>query len=299
MPSIPALGSRQYQTPTALTSDSKSGNSSLQSGNFNYAGQSALDHVALSTSGLALSAQGLSDRADALGNATVDVAQQFIASFAQQLFGDAANGASLSFDSASLETSSQFSALLQHTAGASGTSDGAALSLNDSTHFLGKGTITTADGLSFDFEIEVSYTSRLSAAASQESSASADSGAAAEAGSGDDATAGLPTAQLPNIDFAGSLDDLFKLIGQQLQANLASATDQDTPLTGADANGGGTLKLRLLNLINQATTLNQANPGSASAVAPSDAQLTAKAVADAYGVTTPAPLAADNLKASA
>lgn len=295
MPSIPALGSRQYQSPAALTSDNKSGNSSLQNGNFNYAGQSALDHVSLSTSGMALSAQGLSERAGALGNATVDVAQSFIASFAQQLLGDAANGASLSFDSASLESSSQFAALLQHSSGTGGSSDGAALSLNESAHFLGKGTITTADGQAFDFEIEVSYESRLAAAATQDSSASDD---AADAATDSHANGDLPTTQLPAIDFAGSLDDLLTLIGQQLQANLVAATDQDTSLTGADANSGGTLKLRLLNLIHQATALNQGSQATVTE-APFDPQLTAKAVADAYGVTTPAPLTPDGLKASA
>jgi hypothetical protein len=107
----------------------------------------------------------------AVGNATVDFAQDFVSSFTQALFGDDAKGAVIDFDSASLETSSSYAVGYQHTQGANGTTDAAAFSLTDSSHFIGKGTITTADGRKFDFEVEVQYNYELNAAASQTSTA--------------------------------------------------------------------------------------------------------------------------------
>src|SRR4051812_8061182 len=57
--------------------------------------------VALSDGGIDLSKR-LAQRNAQLGNSTVDVAQDFLNSFARQYLGKAGNGASLSFDSASL-----------------------------------------------------------------------------------------------------------------------------------------------------------------------------------------------------
>lgn len=236
------------------------------------------DAVTLSQSGIDLSAQGLSSRVDALGNATVDAAQSFIASFAQQLFGDAANGTSISFDSASLSVQSGFAAQVSHSSGARGSSDSAAFSLDDSTHFIGKGKITTADGHTFDFEIDVQYESHIQAAATRSSSNSnSSSGSAAPAiaaGGGDRAAAPAPapaptptptpTHSLPDVAFPGGLGDLFKLLGQQLDSQLPTGAAK----TG-DADSAGTLRLRLLQLLTPAE------------IAPTPA----KALVDAYNAS--------------
>lgn len=306
--SITPLGTRQYHNPTLSNSETRQGNYGLQPGNASFSPEAALDHVSLSKSGIDLSAQGLAQRADAMGNATVDVAQNFITSFAQQLLGDSANGAKLSFDSASLETSSSYAALARHSAGASGSTDAAAFSLNESSHFIGKGTITTADGQSFDFEIEVQYESRTAAAATQSSGAAQDgglpqdaSGATAPAGASGQANhAGntgntadkdgqLPTVQLPALNFPGSLDNLLQLLGHQIQSNLSATSDGGAQDASAIA-PGGTLKLRLLHLISSSTLLDAATkPASDAAINTGDAQTAAaaaartKALANAYG----------------
>ncbi len=285
MSQLPALGSRQYQTPGLANGATQ--NESRASGNSSTGASDALDRfapfdaVSLSQNGLDLSAQGLSDRVDQLGNTTLDVAQNFLGSFARDLFGDAAQGATVAFDSASLETNSSFAALLQHSQGAGGVRDGAAFSLSDSAHFIGKGSITTADGQRFDFEIEVKYESRIEAAAA---STGADAAAPAD-GASDGATdlSGLPKVDLPDIAFPGSLDDLFKLLGRTLQGELpadpAGAADG-----AADAGAkAGTLTLRMLNLLNSSKLIGDAGDG-----APAEAPALAKTVAQAYGVTPPA-----------
>lgn len=292
MSQLSALGSRQFQAPTlsndARQADAKS--STLGAPVFN--GQNALDAVSLSKNALDLSTQGLSKRADELGNATIDVAQNFMTSFAQSLFGDAAKGATLSFDEASISAQSGFAAIARHSEGPNGVADGAAFSLNESSHFIGKGTITTADGQSFDFEIEVQYESRVEAAASRSTSSAAPGQSGQTPAANKDA---LPSKQLPDVDFGGSLGDLFKLLGRYLQSQVSAPAD-----AAADANSnadsakqadqGGTLSLRLLNLINHATLLDDK-------ATPADQR--AKALADSYGTPAPASSAATPSAAAA
>jgi len=204
----------------------------------------------------------LDKRVAAVGNATVDFAQDFVSSFAQALFGDNAKGAVIDFDSASLETSSSYAAGYQHTEGANGVTDAAAFSLSDSSHFIGKGTITTADGRKFDFEVEVQYNYELNAAASQTSSA--DSLPAPDQDSGDKpSTKDLPTVQLPNIDFPGTLADLFKLIGRDLQTALANSDNNSKTTDGIDRNTLRNLSLRLLNLVDSKDANTYAPPSNA------------------------------------
>lgn len=199
----------------------------------------------------------LESRVASVGNATVDFAQDFVSSFTQALFGDAAKGAVIDFDSASLETSSSYAVGYQHTEGANGVTDAAAFSLTDSSHFIGKGTITTADGRKFDFEVEVQYNYELNAAASQTSGAP-------EQDDAQPSTKDLPTVQLPNIDFPGTLADLFKLIGRDLHTALASNNDKDSKATdGIDRNTLRSLSLRLLNLVDSKDTNTYAPPSAA------------------------------------
>ena len=246
----------------------------------------------------------LQKRLDAVSSNTVDYAQNLLGSFAQQLFGDAGKGATISFDSASLQASSSYAVGVQHSESASGTTDSAALQLDDSSHFLGKGTITTADGRKFDFEIEVQYSYELQASASETQGSDAtqgqppatsatpttpastapasSAGGSAPAGGDQPASASndsLPTVQFPNIDFPGTLADLFKLIGHDLQGTLATPGDGKNQGGSIDRNTLRSLSLRLLSLADHKSN----DTYSASK---------AKSVADAYGSTQDAANAA-------
>jgi hypothetical protein len=245
---------------------------------------------------LSSGAVDLQKRVDSVGNRTVDYAQDLLGSFAQQLFGDAGKGATISFDSASLDVSSSFAVGVQHSESASGTTDAAALQLNDSSHFLGKGTITTADGRKFDFEVEIQYSYELQASASQtQGSGAADGQAPATpaipaATSGSDGNSdkpasasnnSLPAVVFPNIDFPGTLADLFKLIGHDLHGTLSTpGTDKDQG-NSIDRNTLRSLSLRLLSLIDHKNS--DTYSGSK-----------AKSVADAYGSTAGAAKPAAN-----
>jgi hypothetical protein len=260
MSPLSTLGSRQAP---ALAASSHQTHGTSPAGMPERSALSALNPVSLSQKGIELSAQGMAKRADDLGDATLDLAQNFIANFAQQMFGDAAKGATLSFDTASLSVQSGFTALAQHSEGPNGISDRAAFSLNDSSHFIGKGKITLADGQTFEFEIEVQYQSRIEAATTRTTSA------ASKPEQSNPGHGALPTARVPDVDFPGGLDELFKLLGRQLQIDLPAPKQS----ADADADQAGTLSLRLLKLISDTTALDQASAKDQRA----------KALADAYG----------------
>src|SRR5450830_1227105 len=239
------------------------------------------DVVALSKNGLDLSAQGLSQRTDALGNATVDAAQDFLKNMTQKMFGD---GASISFDSVDLQAASGFSSGAASVSSANGTSQAAAFSLDENAHFIGKGKITTADGQTFDFEVEVQFQSNISAGALQQTSADPQ-----DTDQADDAS--LPSKQLPATNFAGNLNDLFKLLGQQLQSNIFHGNQDSASASSKDGDQAGSLTLRLLNLVQPAKTAEADKSETKS-----DAQ--ARAVAAAYGADDkPAPPAISQAQA--
>lgn len=220
----------------------------------------------------------LTSRVASIGNATVDFAEDFVNSFTQMLFGDDAKGAVIDFDSASLETTSTFAAGVQQTRSGGSVTNAAAFSLTDSSHFVGKGTITTADGRKFDFEVEVQYNAELSAAASQTSDADS-------LPTPDQATdlKDLPVVQLPNLDFPGTLADLFQLIGRNLQTALASNDKGGKSDDNIDRNTLRSLSLRLINLVDSKDTNTYAAPTAADK---------AKAAAGAADVAPEAPAAA-------
>lgn len=275
---LPASAYASGNTPT----DSKAHHAVAAS----QAGSLADNPISLSSDGL-----DLQKRVDAVGNRTVDYAQDLLGSFAQQLFGDAGKGATISFDSASLDVSSSFAAGVQHNESASGITDAAALQLNDSSHFLGKGTITTADGRKFDFEVEIQYSYELQASASQTQGSGASqqppaTPALPAAGSDSDSddtpastsSASLPAVVFPNIDFAGTLADLFKLIGHDLHATLSTPGNDKDQGNSIDRNTLRSLSLRLLSLVDHknSDTYNGSK---------------AKSVAHAYGAGNASPVA--------
>ena len=287
LPQLPALGARQTgaSTLTGQQPAKTGGNGGNASAAANALMQrTAQDVVALSKKGLDLSAQGLAQRTDALGNATVDVAQDFVGNMARQLFGD---GASISFDSIDLSAASGYAAQASSMSGAGGTRNAAAFSLAENAHFIGKGTITTADGQTFDFELEVQYESKISASAAYETSNEIQDSQDADADAGEDS--GLPTLQLPSMNFAGSLGDLFKMLGQQLQSSIYNAgqdsVDQTQSKPGDEV---GSLRLRLLNLLQPPKTVDEAAkpaevPTDAAPELTPEAQARARTVAEAYG----------------
>lgn len=282
MSTIPALGARSQPASLYTTTPRNDGKTD---------NASALQKTkATSASPVSLSGDGLDlqKRVASVGNATVDFAQDFVGSFTQALFGDAAKGAVIDFDSASLEASSSYALGVQHSEGVNGTTDAAAFQLSDSSHFIGKGTITTADGRKFDFEVEVQYNYDLTAAASQTTDQASQPAPEKADDKAATSTKDLPTVQLPNIDFPGTLADLFKLIGVDLQSALASNDGSNSQTSdGIDRNTLRSLSLRLLNLVDSknANTYADLN-GADKAKSAYDAQAAAEKPADA---TTPVP----------
>ncbi|MGV7209761.1 hypothetical protein ACLB1G_18100 [Oxalobacteraceae bacterium A2-2] len=236
--------------------------------------------VSSTPTSLSSGALDLQQRLESVGNDTIDYAQSLMNSFAQNLFGD---GANIDFDSASLEAQSSFGIGALHSEDASGVTDAAAFRLADSSHFIGKGTITTADGRKFDFEIEVKYSYELTAGAAQTSSGSDALDGAGDAASGKPvSTNDLPTVQVPNIDFPGTLSDLFKLIGRDLQSIVSDRQGGTTDGNSLDRGALRNLSLRLLNLVDSKDKDTYEAPAADQS----------KAVNDAYGVTPGGPAGA-------
>ena len=249
--------------------------------------RTAQDVVALSKNGLDLSAKGLSQRTDALGNATVDAAQDFLNNMTRQMFGD---GASIAFDSVDLQAGASFSSGSASVSGTKGSSRAAAFSLDENAHFIGKGKITTADGQTFDFELEVQYQSNISAGVLEQTQGEAPETTSSE----DDA---LPARELPATTFAGNLHDLFKLLGQQLQSNIFN-NNVNSKADGASASGNdgdlaGSLSLRLLKLVQPEHAAEAAKVDKKAAVSTPEEQARARALALAYGTDTADGTASD------
>jgi hypothetical protein len=249
--------------------------------------RTAQDVVALSKNGLDLSAKGLSQRTDALGNATVDAAQDFLNNMTRQMFGD---GASIAFDSVDLQAGASFSSGSASVSGAGSSSRAAAFSLDENAHFIGKGKITTADGQTFDFELEVQYQSNISAGVLEQTQ-----GETPEATSSDDDA--LPARKLPATTFAGNLHDLFKLLGQQLQSNIfnnnVNSKADGASAIGKDGDLAGSLSLRLLKLVQPDHATETAKDNRKAVETTPEDQARARALPLAYGTDTAKSTASD------
>ncbi|MGX9730662.1 hypothetical protein ACWYXO_08490 [Janthinobacterium aestuarii] len=271
MSQLPALASRQPASNTlAGQQPSRTGNSATGLAGSPLMQRTAQDVVALSKNGLDLSAKGLSQRTDALGNATVDVAQDFLSNMTRQLFGD---GATVAFDSVDLQAGASFSSGSASVSGPNGSSRAAAFSLDENAHFIGKGKITTADGQTFDFEVEVQYQSNISAGVLEQTQ-----NETPETPASDDGV--LPAKQLSDTHFGGNLHDLFKLLGQQLQSNLYQGMSDGASASGNDGDLAGSLSLRLLKLVQPDAV---ADAGKKIVEATPEEQARARALALAYG----------------
>jgi hypothetical protein len=260
MNTLNPIGSRPYQNlPTAQQPDGRQPRANA------VQTTDASDAVSLSSKGL-----DMQQRVAQLGNSTVDLAQNLIGSFAQSLFGDDAKGASISFDSIDLEANSSVAAGVSSTKNADGVTSAAMLNMSESSHFLGKGTITTADGRKFDFEVEIKYEASLQAGAAASSVPSRRKEMAEQ-----NPAMPLPTVEFPDIDFPGSLADIFKLMqsNQEMAVKQKDDEGQDSEL--------GKLSMRLLKLVNSDSALDTYLPTKA------------KEVADAYGVKPALPAKAE------
>lgn len=201
---------------------------------------------------LSSGAVDLQKRVDRLGNKTVDMAQNLIGSFAQKLLGDDAKGATIDFDSIELEASSSFAAGALRSEGANGITQALGFSLNEDSHFIGKGTITTADGRKLDFEVEIKYETSLTAAAA--SSVPSRRQEMAE----QNPAMPLPEVEFPDIDFPGSLADLFRLMDRNISAALKQLGDD------GQEQEAGNLSMRLLKMVDAETPLDSYLPPNAS-----------------------------------
>lgn len=227
---ITALGSRPFQalSPRPEWQDGAGAQAASATGK-SAAPMPVVEPVAPSSGSVNLSQQALNARLTQLGDKTIDAAQSLIGSFAQSLFGDAAKGATFSFDSISVSADTSLSTQVTHASSANGTFDSAALQFNESASFVGTGKIVTSDGQSYDFTVEVNYAA--SASAKVEQAALPD-------------TVNLTGKQLPPIAYPGSLSDLFKVLGRQLDVKTDSGDAAE-----------GKLSLRLIRLVNSAALL--------------------------------------------
>ncbi|WP_342113682.1 hypothetical protein [Pseudoduganella sp. OTU4001] len=245
MNSLNSIGPRQFQnsqlTPALPQVDSKTSRAN------------AIKEVSSDNAvSLSSNAVDLQKRVDRLGNKTVDMAQNLIGSFAQKLLGDNAKGATIDFDSVELEASSSFSAGALHAEGANGVTDAFGFSLNEDSHFIGKGTITTADGRKLAFEVEIKYESSLTAAA-----ASSVPSRRQDMASQNPAMP-LPEVEFPDIDFPGSLADLFRLMDRNISAAIKQLGED------GQEQEAGNLTMRLLKMVDAETPLDTYLPPNAS-----------------------------------
>ena len=222
-----------------------------------------VDPVSLQNQAVSLSAQSL-QRSSQLAGQTVDAAQKLMNVFVDKLFGDQARGATYSFDSVSVDAQSRFAAGVSESATSGGASRSAAFSLKESASFIGKGQLVTADGQTFDFEIEINYEASIEAGVSER----VQSGEPGQAGAGQGKLDApdvlvLTGKPLPAIKYPGSLDDLFKLLGKELSGAVSGGE-------GADDASGGNLTLRLLRLVDQAALLAPRPQGEDPQPAPAE-----------------------------
>lgn len=181
----------------------------------------------------------LARRADDLGKATTDLAQNLMQSFATQLFGEAAKGMTFSFDKTELSSSSNFTAATAQTDNGSA----AGFRLEDSSHFNGKGQLFTADGRRFDFEIDISYQSVMEGVSTTSLPASQALPAQSQPVA---APATNPVSGL-NSQFAGTAQDLLKRLSSEAKPQpfqLLKPSDDGQSLLKLL----GTLSMQLLNL---------------------------------------------------
>lgn len=181
---------------------------------------------------VSLSQQGLAALPDLPENAVSELAQGFLGNVGAAVLASSAEDANSAFD------------------------------LSASTRFAWRGQVGTADGQSFEFEIEARYEANTDAESSQ--------ARPAEPGLTAPAAVALAGVHLPEIKFPGSLNDLFKVLGRELNIPAHNPAHEDE---GAQGN----LMLRLQRLVDSAALLAPRAHENAPA------QDFSKALASSYG----------------
>ncbi|WP_157671056.1 hypothetical protein [Chitinibacter sp. GC72] len=176
----------------------------------------------------------IEQRVASLQKDTLKLAQDFLGQFASQLFGDAAKGMQISFDQFELSASSEASMSLSRSSDGTSSTRSASFSLNDSSSFTGRGTISTADGRQFEFELSVTYESRQQMSYTEQTKRTSSPNTAAQP---------ADTSAARGMNYQGTADELLDSI---------SATPVQLPFKLKDQDGDeqvmGDLVLKLLNL---------------------------------------------------
>jgi hypothetical protein len=179
----------------------------------------------------------IEQRVTQLGKNTLDLAQNLLSSFASQLLGDSAKGMEVSFSDIELSASSEASMSLSQRSNSTSSLQSASFSLNDRSSFVGKGTITTADGQRFEFELEISYESRQSATYTQQTTQTSQTPTQQR-----DEPDTTPQTDGTKLNYQGIAADLLQsLSAEPIPLPFKSNSDEATPREGD-------LVLKLLNL---------------------------------------------------
>ncbi len=204
---------------------------------FNTNSTSASERVNKTPQGTDSPPSKIEQRVTQLGKNTLDLAQNLLGSFASQLLGDSAKGMQVSFSDIELSASSEASMSLSQRSNGTSSSQSASFSLNDRSSFIGRGTITTADGQRFEFELEVSYESQQSATYSQQTTQTSQTPTQQR-----DKPDMPPQTDGTKLNYQGIAADLLQsLSAEPIRLPFKNNNDQATPREGD-------MVLKLLNL---------------------------------------------------
>ncbi len=235
------------------------------------------DSVSLSSNAKILSSQNsspsatLMQRAAQLGQATESAALQFVSNFAKSLFGDAANSMQLSLSSDQLSASSSYSSTEKTSSNGQGQTRSATATLQDASEFVGTGTLQTADGKRFTFQVEVqiqdteqsSVTTQSNSAAASDTSGNVINPIPPSSASPATATATAPAASTgPAIPFADDLKNLLALLHQGQFHQPVQLNASNPAGTAAGASQSAELKFSLLNQLPASQGLGSTTAGA-------------------------------------
>jgi hypothetical protein len=159
-----------------------------------------------------LSAAAAQESSATFQRAMEDFGSYLLKSFAAKVLGDDAANATISFDVHSVDGEETRAGAEQLGADGVRTYDSY---LDSKQHFLARGTVTTADGRKFDFDIDVH--NELTVQTADDGSADQPEHAGPQ---------GSSTFQLPDFGFPAYLADLLKLIGVDFKGTLATQDGQ-------------------------------------------------------------------------